>query len=171
MKEKPTVREQKPSPEAQEAAFWKKEMKDWLSNKDENFKKKSEAELYSSLVNNIHGWLPNPGIKGAFTGAKRTEDALEFWNEVDPEEYKTIQKLIADIDAYIAENNLQDFVRGYTEQQSQLAKLAADAMQTRDMSILNKFEPTLTNGEILEFKKDLYYALRQKGYSGTLLRT
>jgi hypothetical protein len=171
MKEKLPARERMSTPEAQEAAFWKKEMEEWLENKDENYKNKTEAELYSSLVNNIHGWLPNPGIKGSYTGAKRTEDALEFWNEVDPEEYKTIQKLIADVDAYITKNNLQDFVRGHAEQQSQLAQLTSEAVQTRDMSVLNKFKPNLTSGEILEFKKDLYYAMRQKGYSGTLLRT
>lgn len=157
--------------EAEEAAFWKKEIDEWVAKRqDDGYKNSPEDKIYNDLVNNIHGWVNVPEGLGSFYGAKRTAASLEYYKE-NPEKLEEIKRLMKDVDAYIEANNLGDYALGLAEQQVEQARAYNEMFRTRNPKAIEGLKTYVTDGERLEFKKDLYYAMRRKGYSGVLLRT
>lgn len=142
----------------------------WLANKNDEYKKKPEDQLYGTLVNNIHGWVNVPEGTGSFYGAKRTPTSMSYYAE-NPEQLEEITRLIKDVDTYIKANNLGDFVYGLAKQQGEHMAAFNEMVRTRNPKVVENLKDVITEGEMLEFKKDLYYAMRRKGHSGVLLRT
>lgn len=136
---------------------------------------KPDNQLYNEMINNLPMWLP-PVSEGGTFGANRREEMMEMLQET-PEKQETALALIKDIDAYLDENDLRERAKQIAEQsarnQKLLSKASKEAFEKNDPTIVRDVELdfTISEKEILEFKKDLYYAMRKKGYSGVQLRT
>lgn len=135
-----------------------------------------DDEMYSNMLNNIHCWLP-PVEAGGTCGAYRTPEMMEIREEEMPERHEAALKLIKDVDEYLDEHGLRERARQIADQQARNVKLmkkaADEAFKTKNPDLIRDLvlDQTISDKEMLEFKKDLYYAMRKKGHTGVELRT
>jgi len=140
------------------------------------WKELPDSEMYSWVLNNIGLWLP-PVEGGGSYGTYRSQDMMEMREEEMPEKHEAAKKLIKDIDEYLDQNNLRERAAQIAKQAGRNQRLLSDAtnkaLQTGDRELVNNlvFDQTISDEEIMEFKKDLYYAMRKRGHSGLELRT
>ncbi|MCK9360888.1 hypothetical protein M0Q28_01525 [Patescibacteria group bacterium] len=151
--------------EREEKEFWKTELEDMLSNKDESFRKKPLKELYGWVYNNLPQWLPPSA--DSYLGSHRNPDFDVYYKSKGTPRKAMLanEKMIADIDAYIEANNLMDMVRAIAQQKYR---------RSPQPEAGKRYEPPekiLTDGEIQQFYMDLYYALRRKGHSRQQIST
>jgi hypothetical protein len=155
----------------EERKFWDDEIKGWQERQSDKTRKTrmSDEEIRRDIYNNTHGWLPAK-TKGSFVGTKRDPDSLaSYQSSDDPKQIEEAERLINDVDAYIEQNGLQDFVRVYATQSAGKAEAIMKAFESGKVTKEETWEKTITEGEIQEMMEDLYRAMRKKGYSRALL--
>ncbi|HVM90351.1 MAG TPA: hypothetical protein VMU11_00440 [Verrucomicrobiae bacterium] len=136
----------------EEEKFWDGEIAEYEQGLYKEFAKpKSRGEAISSIINNMRDRLPFPGVEHAYVGSKRDPHGFGYYKNIDdPELIERMEQLYKDIDEYVDKHASRDFIRVMAEQEA---------------GVIKKDDKLLTRGEINEFLKDLYYHLRQKGYS------
>ncbi|MCC6564057.1 hypothetical protein IT087_04145, partial [Candidatus Uhrbacteria bacterium] len=148
----------------EEKAFWDKEVAAWRARQTaspadtERAKSAPRSEAERRVYNNLSQWLPPAADSVA--GSHRTQDfGMHYADGSDPEYAAASERLVHDIDAYLEANNLMGFVDALRKQQYRRSS------ETFKGGKFIPAEKLITGGEIHEFFKDLYYAMRKRGHS------
>lgn len=122
-----------------------------------------EEKMFDRLFNNLLGWLPPSEEAGGSVGMYRSEMYAE-----DLTERK--KALIRDVDAFLKENDLEEFASTFAKQVAINQKAMMEAFAKRALAEFQEVK-LLSDEDVLEFKKRLWHALRMKGYTKKELRT